>query len=336
MIWIIGGTKDSRSILDEVLKVREDEIIVSTATEYGGKLLEDVAKNEKVHVLSERLNVLQIESMILEKKIDLIIDASHPYAQNISNTVISMVSYLDEKSARAAGEERAKRALMKQRQATQRVSLENLFDTLKAGELKSVNVIIKADVQGSVEALSASLQKIDVEGVKVTIVHSAVGAINESDVTLAEASNAFIVGFNVRPTPQARQQAEADDVEIRLHSIIYKVIEEMEEAMKGMLDPEFEEKVIGEAVIRETFKVSKVGTIGGFMVMSGKVTRDSKVRVIRDGVVIYDGELASLKHYKDDVKEVTNGREGGLMIEGYNDIKTDDVIEAYIMEEIKR
>ncbi|MDS2554906.1 translation initiation factor IF-2 [Streptococcus pneumoniae] len=244
--------------------------------------------------------------------------------------------YEDEKSARAAGEERAKRALMKQRQATQRVSLENLFDTLKAGELKSVNVIIKADVQGSVEALSASLQKIDVEGVKVTIVHSAVGAINESDVTLAEASNAFIVGFNVRPTPQARQQAEADDVEIRLHSIIYKVIEEMEEAMKGMLDPEFEEKVIGEAVIRETFKVSKVGTIGGFMVINGKVARDSKVRVIRDGVVIYDGELASLKHYKDDVKEVTNGREGGVMIDGYNDIKMDDVIEAYVMEEIKR
>lgn len=244
--------------------------------------------------------------------------------------------YEDEKSARAAGEERAKRALMKQRQATQRVSLENLFDTLKAGELKSVNVIIKADVQGSVEALSASLQKIDVEGVKVNIVHSAVGAINESDVTLAEASNAFIVGFNVRPTPQARQQAEADDVEIRLHSIIYKVIEEMEEAMKGMLDPEFEEKVIGEAVIRETFKVSKVGTIGGFMVINGKVARDSKVRVIRDGVVIYDGELASLKHYKDDVKEVTNGREGGLMIDGYNDIKMDDVIEAYVMEEIKR
>lgn len=244
--------------------------------------------------------------------------------------------YEDEKSARAAGEERAKRALMKQRQATQRVSLENLFDTLKAGELKSVNVIIKADVQGSVEALSASLQKIDVEGVKVTIVHSAVGAINESDVTLAEASNAFIVGFNVRPTPQARQQAEADDVEIRLHSIIYKVIEEMEEAMKGMLDPEFEEKVIGEAVIRETFKVSKVGTIGGFMVINGKVARDSKVRVIRDGVVIYDGELASLKHYKDDVNEVTNGREGGLMIDGYNDIKMDDVIEAYVMEEIKR
>ena len=244
--------------------------------------------------------------------------------------------YEDEKAARAAGEERAKRALLKQRQATHRVSLENLFDTLKAGEVKSVNIIIKADVQGSVEALAASLQKIEVEGVKITIVHSAVGAINESDVTLAEASNAFIIGFNVRPTPQARQQAEADDVEIRLHSIIYKVIEEMEDAMKGMLDPEYQEKIIGEALIRETFKVSKVGTIGGFMVINGKVTRDSKVRVIRDGVVIYDGQLASLKHFKDDVKEVTNGREGGLMIDGYNDIQVDDTIEAYIMEEIKK
>lgn len=151
--------------------------------------------------------------------------------------------YEDEKAARAAGEERAKRALMKQRQVTQRVSLENLFDTLKAGEVKTVNVIIKADVQGSVEALAGSLLKIDVEGVKVSVVHSAVGAINESDVTLAEASNAFIIGFNVRPTPQARQQAETDEVEIRLHSIIYKVIEEVEDAMKGMLDPEYKEKL---------------------------------------------------------------------------------------------
>ena len=244
--------------------------------------------------------------------------------------------YEDEKSARAAGEERAKRALMKQRQATQRVSLENLFDTLKAGEVKSVNVIIKADVQGSVEALATALQKIEVEGVRVNIVHSAVGAINESDITLAAASNALVIGFNVRPTAEARQQAEADDVEVRLHSIIYKVIEEMEDAMKGLLDPEYEEKIIGEALVRETFKVSKVGTIGGFMVIRGKVTRDSSVRVIRDGVVIFDGQLASLKHYKDDVKEVGNAQEGGLMIEGYNDIKVDDTIEAYIMEEIKK
>ncbi|MCO4478925.1 translation initiation factor IF-2 [Streptococcus infantarius subsp. infantarius] len=244
--------------------------------------------------------------------------------------------YEDEKAARAAGEERAKRALMKQRQITQRVSLENLFDTLKAGEVKTVNVIIKADVQGSVEALAASLLKIDVEGVKVSVVHSAVGAINESDVTLAEASKAFIIGFNVRPTPQARQQAETDEVEIRLHSIIYKVIEEVEDAMKGMLDPEYKEKIIGEAIIRETFKVSKVGTIGGFMVTSGKITRDANARVIRDGVVIFDGRLASLKHFKDDVKEIGNGQEGGLRIENYNDIKVDDVIEAYVMEEIKR
>lgn len=244
--------------------------------------------------------------------------------------------YADEKAARAAGEERSKRARLKQRQNTQRVSLDNLFDTLKAGEIKTVNVIIKADVQGSVEALAASLVKIDVEGVRVNVVHSAVGAINESDVTLAEASNAVIIGFNVRPTPQARQQADTDDVEIRLHSIIYKVIEEVEEAMKGKLDPVYQEKILGEAIIRETFKVSKVGTIGGFMVINGKVTRDSSVRVIRDSVVIFDGKLASLKHYKDDVKEVGNAQEGGLMIENFNDLKVDDTIEAYIMEEIVR
>lgn len=244
--------------------------------------------------------------------------------------------YADEKAARAAGEERSKRALLKQRQNTQRVSLDNLFDTLKAGEIKTVNVIIKADVQGSVEALAASLVKIDVEGVRVNVVHSAVGAINESDVTLAEASNAVIIGFNVRPTPQARQQADTDDVEIRLHSIIYKVIEEVEEAMKGKLDPVYQEKILGEAIIRETFKVSKVGTIGGFMVINGKVTRDSSVRVIRDSVVIFDGKLASLKHYKDDVKEVGNAQEGGVMIENFNDLKVDDTIEAYIMEEIVR
>ncbi|HHK0718808.1 TPA: translation initiation factor IF-2, partial [Streptococcus pyogenes] len=244
--------------------------------------------------------------------------------------------YADEKAARAAGEERSKRALLKQRQNTQRVSLDNLFDTLKAGEIKTVNVIIKADVQGSVEALAASLVKIEVEGVRVNVVHSAVGAINESDVTLAEASNAVIIGFNVRPTPQARQQADTDDVEIRLHSIIYKVIEEVEEAMKGKLDPVYQEKILGEAIIRETFKVSKVGTIGGFMVINGKVTRDSSVRVIRDSVVIFDGKLASLKHYKDDVKEVGNAQEGGLMIENFNDLKVDDTIEAYIMEEIVR
>ncbi|MCJ1972321.1 translation initiation factor IF-2 [Lactococcus carnosus] len=242
----------------------------------------------------------------------------------------------DEKTARSVGEERAKRALFNQRSSTHRVSLENLFDTLKEGQIKSVNVIIKADVQGSAEALAASLQKIDVEGVKVDIVHSAVGAINESDVSLAEAANAVIIGFNVRPTPLARLQAENDDVEIRLNSIIYKVLEEVETAMKGMLDPEFEEKVIGEAVVRETFTVSKVGTIAGFMVLSGSVKRDASVRVIRGGIVIADGSLSSLKHFKDDVKEVRKGNEGGLMIDGYNEIEVDDTFEVYEMVEIKR
>ena len=246
------------------------------------------------------------------------------------------VVFEDEKTARAAGEERAKRALIEHRATHSRVTLDNLFESLKEGELKEVNVIIKADVQGSAEALGASLKKIDVEGVRVNIVHSAVGAINESDVTLAAASNAIIIGFNVRPTPQARQQAEAEQVDIRLHRIIYKAIEEIETAMKGMLDPEFEEKIIGQMVVRETYKVSKVGTIAGCYVTDGFIRRDSGVRVIRDGIVIFEGVLASLKRFKDDVKEVRQGFECGAMVEKYNDLKVDDVIEAFIMEEIKQ
>ncbi|HEY0222328.1 MAG TPA: translation initiation factor IF-2 [Lactovum miscens] len=242
----------------------------------------------------------------------------------------------DEKSARAAGEERFKRAQLIQRQNTRRVSVENLFDTLKEGQLKKVNIIIKADVQGSAEALSASLQKIVVEGVAVDIVHSAVGAINESDVSLATASNAFIIGFNVRPTADARDAAEREDVDIRLHSIIYNVIDEVETAMKGMLDPIFKEEIIGEGLVRETFVVAKLGTIAGFLVTRGKISRDASVRVIRDSVVIHDGPIASLKHFKDDVKELGNAQEGGLMIEGYNDIMIDDTFEAYKMVEIKR
>ncbi|MGX7164363.1 translation initiation factor IF-2 [Enterococcus massiliensis] len=245
------------------------------------------------------------------------------------------VVFEDEKTARAAGEERGKRALMEQRSSNSRVTLDTLFESLKEGELKDVNVIIKADVQGSAEALAASLQKIDVEGVRINIVHSAVGAINESDVTLAAASNAIIIGFNVRPTPQAKQQADAEKVDIRLHRIIYKAIEEIETAMKGMLDPEFEEKIIGQMVVRETYKVSKVGTIAGCYVTEGFIRRDSGVRVIRDGIVIYEGVLASLKRFKDDVKEVKLGFECGAMIEKFNDLKADDVIEAYVMEEIK-
>ncbi|EOJ22528.1 translation initiation factor IF-2 [Enterococcus faecalis] len=246
------------------------------------------------------------------------------------------VVFEDEKTARQAGEERAKRALLEQRSASSRVTLDNLFESLKEGELKEVNIIVKADVQGSAEAVSASLQKIDVEGVRVKIVHAAVGAINESDVTLAAASNAIIIGFNVRPTPQAKQQAEQEEVDIRLHRIIYKALEEIETAMKGLLDPEFEEKIAGQMTVRELYKVSKVGTIAGCYVTEGFIRRDSGVRVIRDGIVIYEGKLASLKRFKDDVKEVKLGFECGAMIENFNDLRVDDAIEGFIMEEIKQ
>ena len=246
------------------------------------------------------------------------------------------VVFEDEKTARQAGEERANRALLEQRSASSRVTLDNLFESLKEGELKEVNIIVKADVQGSAEAVSASLQKIDVEGVRVKIVHAAVGAINESDVTLAAASNAIIIGFNVRPTPQAKQQAEQEEVDIRLHRIIYKALEEIETAMKGLLDPEFEEKITGQMTVRELYKVSKVGTIAGCYVTEGFIRRDSGVRVIRDGIVIYEGKLASLKRFKDDVKEVKLGFECGAMIENFNDLRVDDAIEGFIMEEIKQ
>lgn len=246
------------------------------------------------------------------------------------------VVFEDEKTARQAGEERAKRALLEQRSASSRVTLDNLFESLKEGELKEVNIIVKADVQGSAEAVSASLQKIDVEGVRVKIVHAAVGAINESDVTLAAASNAIIIGFNVRPTPQAKQQAEQEEVDFRLHRIIYKALEEIETAMKGLLDPEFEEKITGQMTVRELYKVSKVGTIAGCYVTEGFIRRDSGVRVIRDGIVIYEGKLASLKRFKDDVKEVKLGFECGAMIENFNDLRVDDAIEGFIMEEIKQ
>lgn len=174
------------------------------------------------------------------------------------------------------------------------------------------------------------------EGVKINIIHTGVGAINESDITLASAGNAIIIGFNVRPTPQAQESADREEVEIRTHRVIYNAIEEIEQAMKGMLDPEFEEKVTGTATVRETFNVSKVGTIAGCFVSNGVIKRSSSVRLIRDGVVIHEGELSSLKRFQDDAKEVSNGFECGLTIEGYNDIKVDDVIEAYEMVELPR
>ena len=244
------------------------------------------------------------------------------------------VVFDDEKTARAAGEERAKRAEDEKRRRTSHVTLDNLFDTMKKGEMKSLPIIIKADVQGSVEALAQSLQKIQVDGVRVDIIHKAVGAISESDVTLAEASNAIIIGFNVRPTPLAKSEAETNNIDIRLHRVIYNAIEEVEDAMKGMLEPVYEEEVLGQVEVRQVYKASKIGTIAGGMVVSGKITRDAKVRLIRDGVVIYEGELGSLKRFKDDAKEVKMGFECGLTIKNFNDVKENDVIEAYHMKEV--
>lgn len=244
------------------------------------------------------------------------------------------VVFDDEKTARAAGEERAKRAEDEKRRRTSHVTLDNLFDTMKKGEMKSLPIIIKADVQGSVEALAQSLQKIQVDGVRVDIIHKAVGAISESDVTLAEASNAIIIGFNVRPTPLAKSEAETNNIDIRLHRVIYNAIEEVEDAMKGMLEPVYEEEVLGQVEVRQLYKASKIGTIAGGMVISGKIIRDAKVRLIRDGVVIYEGELGSLKRFKDDAKEVKMGFECGLTIKNFNDVKENDVIEAYHMKEV--
>jgi translation initiation factor IF-2 len=242
----------------------------------------------------------------------------------------------DEKTARQVGESRAQQAVLAQRGEKSRVTLETLFEQMKQGELKDLNLIVKADVQGSAEALSASLQKIDVEGVKVKIIHSAVGAITESDISLAAASNAIVIGFNVRPDVNAKRAAEAENVDVRLHRIIYKVMEEIETAMKGMLDPEFAEKVIGQAEVRQTFKVSKVGTIAGSYVTDGKITRNSGIRLIRDGVVIFEGVIDDLKRFKDDAKEVSQGYECGITIKNFNDVKEGDIIEAYIMEEVER
>ena len=240
----------------------------------------------------------------------------------------------DEKTARAAGEKRAEQAQEEERKRTSHVTLDNLFDTMKKGQMKTRPLIIKADVQGSVEALSQSLQKIKVDGVRVDIIHQAVGAINESDVTLAEASNAVIIGFNVRPTSLAKSLADSNKIDIRLHQVIYNAIEEVEDAMKGMLEPVYKEETIGQVEVRQIYKASKVGTIAGGMVTSGKITRDSKVRLVRDGIVVYSGELGSLKRFKDDVKEVKAGFECGLTIQNYNDIKENDVIEAYQMKEV--
>ena len=242
----------------------------------------------------------------------------------------------DEKMAKHLIERRKRQAREKAINQGTKVTLDNLFSQMEEGKLKVLNLIVKADVQGSVEAVKQSMEKLANEEVKVKVIHSAAGAVNQSDVTLAKVSNAIIIAFNVRPDHTAKEMAEKEEVEIKQYSVIYQAIEDVEMAMKGMLEPKYEEKVIGNVEVRQTFRISNVGTIAGGYVLSGKVERNAGVRVIRDNVVIHQGKLATLKRFKDDVKEVTKGFECGIQIENYNDIKEGDIIEVYIMEEIKR
>ena len=244
--------------------------------------------------------------------------------------------FSDERLARDTAAARALKAKNADQAAKKATSLEDLFANASADKSKELNLIIKCDVQGSVEALSQSLMKLNVEDLKVNIIRASVGAITDTDVTLAEASNAIIIGFNVRPMAPVRNEAQVKGVEIRLYSIIYKVLEDIESALKGMLDPVFEEVVTGQAEVRQTFKLSSVGTIAGCYVTDGVIERNSLVRVLRDGIVIFEGKMASLKRFKDDVKEVKNGFECGITIEKFNDIKEGDVIEASIMKEVER
>lgn len=239
-----------------------------------------------------------------------------------------------EKQARAIAERRSQTKIEQERKSSSAMSLDDLARQIEAGEVQEIPVIVKADVQGSAEAVKSSLEKLDVQGVKVNVIRSTAGTISESDVMLASASKAVIYGFNVRPDANVRKKAEEEGVEIRLHNIIYKAMEEMELAMKGLLAPVYEEVVIGQAEVRQTFKVSKIGTIAGCMVTDGKLVKDCKVRLIRQGIVVYDGQLGSLKRFQNDAKEVSSGYECGLTIMNFNDIKEGDLIEAYADQEV--
>ncbi|WP_276318859.1 translation initiation factor IF-2 [Longirhabdus pacifica] len=247
-----------------------------------------------------------------------------------------IIAFEDERKAREIADKRAINQRESDLSKSSRVTLDDLYQQIKEGEMKELPVIIKGDVQGSVEALRGSLEKIDIEGVRVKIIHTGAGAIAESDIILASASNAIVIGFNVRPEPAAKMTAEQEQVDIRLHRIIYNVIEEIEGAMKGMLDPEYEEKVVGQAEVRNIFKISRVGTVAGCMVTQGKIVRNAEVRLIRQGIVIYEGELDALKRFKDDAKEVAQGYECGISIKNFNDMKEQDIIEAFVMETVER
>jgi translation initiation factor IF-2 len=242
--------------------------------------------------------------------------------------------FADEKQSREIAFKRSDRQIREEKGVNKSMSLEDFFKKAEGTE-KVLRLIIKADTQGSIEAFKGAIDKIKVEGTSIDIVRSGVGAITDTDVSLAEASNAIIIGFDVRPQASVRDTATSKGVEIRLYDIIYEALEDIEKAMKGMLDPVFEKKTIGEASVRETFTISKVGTIAGCMVTSGIIKRDSLIKIIRDGIVIHEGKMSSLKRFKDDVKEVKTGYDCGIMVEAYNDIKVDDVIEASELQEVK-
>jgi len=245
------------------------------------------------------------------------------------------MAFETEKQAKSIADARSEKAKQMQNKNTNSLSLDDLFSKIESG-VKEINIILKADVKGSEEAVKNALEKIDVKGVKTTVIRSGTGTITESDVVLANASSAIIIGFNVRPSSKTKELAKEYNVDIRLYNIIYKVIEELEAAMKGMLDPEYEEKILGEAEVRQLFRFSKVGTIAGSYITNGIIKQNSKARLIRDGVVLYDGVIASIQREKDSVKEVKQGFECGITLENFNDIKEKDVIEAYEMVEVKR
>ena len=242
----------------------------------------------------------------------------------------------DERMARTLAEKRRAEEKALQQSQMQKVTLENLFSSIESGNMKDLNIIVKADVQGSAEAVKASLEKLANEEVRVRVIHAAVGAINESDILLASTSNAIVIGFNVRPDAAAAISAQRSNVDMRMYRVIYDAIEEIEAAMKGMLAPKYREAVIGHAEVRQLYKVSSIGTIAGCYVKDGKITRDAQVRVLRDNIVVYEGVLGSLQRFKDSVKEVASNYECGMSIEKFNDIKEGDIFECFIMEEIPR
>lgn len=292
-----------------------DSLVVGTAFGHVRKMVDDLGREIKSAGPSTPVEIIGLNDVPIAGDIFRVFDS--------------------EKKARQIAETRLQVRIDQERNATSAMSLEDLARQIEEGELQTINIIIKADVQGSAEAVKASMEKIDVQGVKVNVIRSSAGAITESDVMLASASNAMIYGFNVRPNATVRKKAEESGIEIHLHNIIYKALEEMEGAMKGMLAPVYEEVVIGQAEVRQLFKVSKIGTIAGCMVTDGKLKKDCSIRLIREGVVVYTGKLNSLKRFQNDVKEVASGFDCGLTIENFNDIKMDDVIEAYEDQQVE-